>query len=98
MRFVDRFRTSLAAVIDGGSVVVQKDGNFALSCEYEPYANCEIQVTSAGYSAGNKSSIVINGKEYSKNKRGLNIVVYNKTKDEVISSRIFDTWLMQDER
>ena len=29
MRFVDRFRTSLAAVIDGGSVVVQKDGNFA---------------------------------------------------------------------
>lgn len=98
MRFVDRFRTSLAAVIDGGSVVVQKDGNFALSCEYEPYANCEIQVTSAGYSAGNKSSIVINGKEYSKNKRGLNIVVYDKTKDEVISSRIFDTWLMQDER
>ena len=98
MRFVDRFRTSLAAVIDGGSVVVQKDGNFALSCEYEPYTNCEIQVTSAGYSAGNKSSIVINGKEYSKNKRGLNIVVYDKTKDEVISSRIFDTWLMQDER
>lgn len=55
-------------------------------------------MTSAGYSAGNKSSIVINGKEYSKNKRGLNIVVYDKTKDEVISSRIFDTWLMQDER
>lgn len=98
IRFVDRFRTSLAAVIDGGSVVVQKDGNFALSCEYEPYANCEIKVTSAGYSAGNMSSIVINGKEYSKNKRGLNIVVYDKTKDKVISSRIFDTWLMQDER
>ena len=30
--------------------------------------------------------------------RGLNIVVYDKTKDKVISSRIFDTWLMQDER
>lgn len=98
MRFADRYRTSLAAVIDGGSVVAQKDGNFALSCEYEPYANCEIQVESAGYNAGNKSSIVINGKEYSKNKRGLNVVVYDKTTDKVICSTVFDTWLMESER
>lgn len=98
MRFVDRYRTSLAAVIDNGWVVAQKDGNMQLSCEYNPYANCEIKVTSAGYNSGNSSSIVINGKEYSKNKRGLNVVVYDKTTNKVISSAVFDTWLMENER
>ena len=98
MRFTERYRTSLTAVIDGGSVVTQKDGNMELSCEYKPYANCEIKVTSEGHDVGNSSSIVVNGKEYSKNKRGLNAVVYDKTTNEVICSTVFDTWLMENER
>lgn len=98
MRFVDHYRGSLAAVIDNGEVVIQKDGNLNLSCEYEPYTNCEIKVSSAGHNVGNFSSIVINGVEYSQNKRGFNIVVYDKSKDEVVASTVFDTWLMQEER
>lgn len=98
MRFTERYRTSLTAVIDGGSVVTQKDGNMELSCEYKPYANCEIKVTSEGHDVGNSSSIVVNGKEYSKNKRGLNAVVYDKTTNEVVCSTVFDTWLMENER
>ena len=66
--------------------------------KYKPYENCEIKVESAGYNAGNYSSVVINGKEYSKNQRGINIVVYDKTTDDVICSTVFDTWLNSDER
>ena len=98
MRFVNRYRGSLVAVIDDGEIISQKDGTMALSCEYKPYENCEIKVESAGYNAGNYSSVVINGKEYSKNQRGINIVVYDKTTDDVICSTVFDTWLNSDER
>lgn len=98
MRFVNRYRGSLVAVIDDGEIISQKDGTMALSCEYKPYENCEIKVESAGYNAGNYSSVVINGKEYSKNQRGINIVIYDKTTDDVICSTVFDTWLNSDER
>ncbi|RHR08887.1 hypothetical protein DWX58_08135 [Pseudoflavonifractor sp. AF19-9AC] len=50
-------------------------------------------VKSAGYSAGNTSSIVINGEEKSVNSRGLNIVVYDSQFGEVVDSVCFDTFL-----
>lgn len=97
-RFAELYRGSLVAVIDSGELIEQKDGIMNLSYEYKPYSNCEIKISSAGYEVGNISSIIINGQEYSKNQRGLNVVVYDKTKDKVICSTVFDTWLAEDER
>lgn len=47
---------------------------------------------SAGYDAGNYASIVLDGKEYSMNSRGLNIVVYDRSQSMVIDSACFDTY------
>lgn len=86
------------AVVDNGTTVEQSYGDDAQSCTYHPYENCEVNLVSKGYDIGNTSSIQINGKEYSKNSRGLNIVVYDKETNEVISSNVFDTNLPEDER
>ncbi len=51
-----------------------------------------LEVISAGYETGNISSIKIDGKEHSKNTRGMNIVVYDMEKQEVIDSVNFDTY------
>ncbi len=47
-------------------------------------------IKSGGASAGKSSSIVINNKEWSKNKYGLNIVVYDNESLQVIDSIVFD--------
>ncbi len=49
------------------------------------------EVISGGLYLGNKSSILINGTEYSGNSRGLNIVVYDNELEEVVDSVTFDT-------
>lgn len=59
-------------------------GDFAL-----PFS---LELSSAGYLQGNISSIKIDGVEYSKNKRGLNIVVYDLDNNEVVDSINVDTY------
>ena len=49
-------------------------------------------IVSAGALAGNNSSILIDGVEYSKNLRGLNIVVFSNDKESVIDSFNVDTF------
>lgn len=51
----------------------------------------QYSLTSAGYDCGNTSSIRINGKEYSKNSRGINIVVFDTVRKKVVDSVCFDT-------
>ena len=51
----------------------------------------DIKVISAGNQAGNTASIRIGGREYAKNKRGLNIVIYDKTLGKVFDSFYVDT-------
>lgn len=51
----------------------------------------QYSLTSAGYDCGNTSSICINGKEYSQNSRGLNIVVFDAVRKQVVDSVCFDT-------
>ena len=64
------------------------DGN----TEYHGMLNdMNISVTSQTLHAGDKSSINVSGKEYSKNMRGFNIVVVDNTTGEVIDSVSFDT-------
>lgn len=50
-------------------------------------------IASGGQNMGNISSIVINsGEELSRDSRGMNIVVYNQAKKEVVDQRCFDTY------
>lgn len=49
------------------------------------------KIQSGGAFLGNVSSIIIDDKEYSYNTRGINIVVYDNVRQEVISQRTFDT-------
>ncbi|WP_051639540.1 sulfatase-like hydrolase/transferase [Succinivibrio dextrinosolvens] len=56
--------------------------------------NLDIECVSGGIS-GNQASIILNNKEYSKNKRGINVVVYDHKLEKVISSESFDTHISQ---
>lgn len=49
------------------------------------------EISSAGYENGNTCSIRIDGTEYAKNMRGINIVVYNHVTKTVVDSVCFDT-------
>lgn len=49
------------------------------------------QIESAGYYRGSDASICIDGVEYARNKRGMNIVVYALDRGQVIDSVCFDT-------
>lgn len=49
-------------------------------------------IVSAGYTVGNRSNTVIDGVEYSKQTRGMNIVVYDMKLNKVVDSITFDTY------
>ena len=49
-------------------------------------------IMSAGYYAGKSCSIVVDGEEYAKNVRGLNIVVFDNVKKKVEDTIAFDTY------
>lgn len=50
-------------------------------------------ISSAAMAYGNYSSIIIDGTEYSINHRGINIVVYDLMKENVVDSVCFDTFI-----
>ena len=51
------------------------------------------KITSAGADCGNIASISLAGTEYSKNQRGINIVVYDNIGQNVVDSVCFDTYV-----
>lgn len=56
------------------------------------------KVVSAGYDAGNTVSIEIDGTEYAREMRGLNIVVYDCKNDKVVDTVVFDSYENTDVR
>ena len=52
-------------------------------------------ITSAGYLVGSTSSILIDGTEYSKNRRGMNFVIYDHNAHQVTDAVCFDTYLQE---
>ncbi len=86
-----KYQDSYYAVISGRTVK-EGQGDQRLECGGSirggrtPY-----RIVSAGMKSGNTSSIQIDGEEYGKNGRGLNIVVYNNETMEVLDSVCFDT-------
>lgn len=86
----DKHRWSYISVLSNNKPIYEKVENAPL--EYKTKINdIKIEIVSKGLNVGNTSSIKINGKEYSKNKRGLNIVVYDKLLQEIADSVSFDT-------
>ncbi len=86
-----KYRSSYYAVISDGTV---KEGQGDQRLEYGGSirgGRTSYRIVSAGMKSGNTSSIQIDGEEYGKNRRGLNIVVYNNETMEVLDSVCFDT-------
>jgi tetratricopeptide (TPR) repeat protein len=94
------YRGSFISVIAGGQVIFDKFSNDA-SIEINQdtaqglisiFANKPFTIQSAGMNAGNRSSIVIDGVEYSEKGRGINIAVFDEEMNPVDTYH-FDTHL-----
>lgn len=79
---------SYIGVICGDEVEYEAKGTWEEMITYEADG---IQIVSAGFEAENIASIVIHGQEFSKKGRGINIVVYDCIKEEVVFSERYDT-------
>lgn len=89
-----RTRNGFYAVITPDEVIEEISPTIVLQHE-GTVGGSTYSISSAGYQVGNLSSIVIDGTEYSKNRRGLNIVVYDNVTGKVIDSVSFDTFIQE---
>ena len=89
-----RLRSSYYAVITPAYVIEDIGSQTVLTFE-GIVGEKTYKITSAGYQVGNTSSIMIDGIEYSKNRRGLNIVVYDNALKQVTDSVSFDTYVQE---
>lgn len=79
---------SYLAVIDNGEVLseVRDHGSTALTESGNGY-----QIVSGGVDSGNRSSIKINGTEYSPNANGMNVVIHNRNTQLIAASLTFES-------
>ncbi len=92
-----KFRYSWLAVIDSGRLALElAEEKKEIVAEYA-WGENRAHLTSAGYNVhmSDKTpvSISINGAELAVNSRGLNIVVWDKGKNRLVDSVVFDTFL-----
>jgi len=87
----DKFRYSFLAVIDDGEVVIQKLSKAKVSAVAALNNGKKYQLYSGGKLSGERASLIIDESEWMRNGRGINIVIYDKEADEVLSSVYFDT-------
>ena len=85
------WRHSYAAIIDGHDVVFERISDERIDYT-QNLGNLSIELTSAGWDAGDISSILVNGEEHSLNNRGINVVVIDRTTGNVIDSIAIDTF------
>lgn len=87
---IGKFRYSYYAVI--GPERVTEELSEEMLIHEGAIEGTSYTISSAGFDAGNLSSIVINGTEYSKNVRGMNMVVWDLDEQRLIDSIGFDTY------
>lgn len=87
----------------GGSYLawVWNDDSFSYAgeandTEYEVFNNHRIYMTSAGASSGNRSSVLIDGKNCSPNGNGINLIVYDPENGKLIDSLSYNTNVSED--
>lgn len=97
------FQDSYLAVYDRGRLIceqIERCKNIdddaiesaALSYKGNLDGGPEYLLESGGALMGNKASCLIDGNEYAKNERGLNIVVYDNRTEKIVDSTCFDTY------
>ena len=75
------FRDGFAAIIEDGIVLVQARSHNDTIKIGETTRGRKIQVESAGFNAGSKSSLKLDDIELSLSKRGINLVVFNENQE-----------------
>lgn len=89
---VNQWMVGYAAVVDRGKLLFEEksrqNGTVETSISVE---EMKIDILSKPFNSGNVASVVINGKEYAMNRRGLNIVVWNLNEKKLVDSICFDT-------
>lgn len=88
-----QFRDSYIAIVDiGNSFVYEMTDNKSISFDCK-MIGLNVHITSAGYAMNPfKAEIIINGIDYSKNLRGLNFVVIDKSTGSVLKSSNCDLY------
>ncbi len=84
----DAYRCSYLAISDGSAIYEEKK-EAEISCSMD-VGGVSVFMRSGGYLEGDVASIMLDGVEYAKNRRGLNLVVYNKEKQYVVDSIYVD--------
>jgi len=87
----DKLQHGYIGIIDAGSLVYEdlSEGVEAIYLVMK-YQGIALSVTSKSWKDGNQSEIKLDGYEYSVNRRGLNIVVYDTASRTLIDSVCFD--------
>ncbi len=81
------------SVIDSGNNIFEEIKENS-SVHYSGYVEgLHIFVDSAPFKSGNISKIIINGDDFSLNRRGLNFVIFDKSQNRVVDTVNFDTHL-----
>ena len=89
----EQYFYSYAAIIDGYDIVFEELSPEGISHE-QNVAGTDIFVHSAGQEVGNASSIMLDGKEYSRGQRGINIVIFDRATGKIVDNVAFDTCAM----
>ena len=88
----EKYGYSYCAVLDDGKNVIEQCGKEKIELSGALLDDTPFELTSSGLMAGQNASIKINGIEQIQNGQGINIVVYNKKVEEILSSVYFDTY------
>ncbi len=78
------------AIVENGQIRQESCSNRSITSEGTLENGQKYSVSSSGFLAGSKSSVLIDGTEYSLNRRGLNIVVLDNVSGIVLDSVCFD--------
>ena len=85
------YSDSYLAIWESGDVIYEASSNRKLSKSGALNNGDTFTIVSSGWYAGAQSQIIIDGVDYSMNKCGFNIVVYNDKSKCVLDSVAFDT-------
>jgi len=96
------YKGSYVAVLNKGQLVFEKIDNHAaieINAENHPelgdiFLQKPFSIRSAGYDKGDASSIIIDGVEYSKKKRGVNVAIFDLDMNPILST-YFDTHMSE---
>jgi hypothetical protein len=87
----DKYRWSFIGVLDRGKVI-HEDLQDALILYEGLIGSKSVKVLSAGCEKGNKASVFFDGLQYKLMCRGLNIVVFDYSKNKIVDCVDFDTY------